>query len=207
MPTYNHNNTPIFPQQSTDDWVSTAKDGVGVYSNYQLQSRVQLLQDMPLDRHVPGEGRHPHNVQMSRWFTGEGQINIQPLADPGGDPDTRPTYLRFDHLEWHGVPSAQQLGGDYGHLPGRVTSTSRYSNWIYDGIKPQGEPLADPGHAPRNLGDAGVAATFGRTNPMDHQSKALSAQGPLEDPGDTYVSPDSHFSPKTWRGLPSAKAL
>lgn len=210
MPTYSNNNLPVFPQRSTSDFVHPFK-GVGTYSNYQLNSTTQLLQDAPLEHHVPGEGRHPHDVQMSRWFTGEGQINIQPLAEPGGDPEFRPTYYRFHPLEWKGVPSAAILNGDdWGHLPFRQYIYTHYSNYLYDGVGDQNNRLADPGHYPRSLGDEGAPATFGRTDPWDFQSKSIAAAGPLEAPGHNIEYGEDHtkhFDPKRWRGVPSARAL
>ncbi len=204
VPTYYHNNTPIFPQRDVNDFVHPVK-GVGSYSNYVLNSTTQLLQDAPLSDHTAGTGRHPHNVQMSRWFTGEGQSNIQPLANPGGDPDVRPAYYHFGYLEWHGLPSAAILDG--GHDPDRVTDYSRWSNFFYRGLGDQNNPLKTPGHGLRYITDTGVAETFGRTDPYDHQAKSLSGS-PLEDPGlNTYETEDTHFGPKQWRGLPSARAL
>lgn len=205
MTVYFNNNTPIFPQRDAGDFVHPVK-GVGSYSNYVLNSTTQLFQDAPLSDHIAGEGRHPHNVQMSRWFTGEGLANQQPMANPGGDEDTRPSYLRFDHLQWHGVPSAAILDG--GHEVGRVTDYSRWSNYFYRGLGDQNNPLKDAGHGLRDLGDEGVAATFGRQNLLDRSTVGLGAEGPLEDPGmNSYETEDTHFGPKQWRGLPSARAL
>lgn len=208
MTVYNHDNTPKFPQRSTDDFVHPVK-GVGRYSNYQLNSTVQLLQDAPLQNVVPGEGNEPHDVQMSRWFIGTGQTNIQPLSNPGGDEDVRPSYYEFHFLEWKGVPSAAIInGGDYGHLPFREWIYTWYSNYLYDGVGSQNNRLKNAGHYPRMLGAEGTAATFGRTDPWDFQSKSISEAGPLEDAGiNSYDTEDTHFDPKRWRGVPSAQAL
>ena len=204
MPTYTNGSLPIFPGRSISDFIHPIKGASGEYSNYSLSSRVQALQDGPLNDHVPGEGTQPGDYQMSRWFMGVGIQNQQPLANPGlGGYDSGKSEIN----EWDGVPSAKALSGDYGHAPYRVTAYSWYSNYIYDGVNDDKQALSSPGHELRYLGDVGAAASFGRTDPLDHQKNAIAPTGVLENPGNDGATSYGNFQPKVWKGLPSARAL
>ena len=128
MPTY-----PLPGQsQNTNDFVHPVK-GVGVYSNWAIFSTNQLLSAMPLSDHTPGEGRQPHGIQMSRWFTGE--ETSFPMSNPGMGDRLDAEYQRFHPLEYKGLDSTRQLAGDYGHEPQRSLYYSLYSNLIFDGLE------------------------------------------------------------------------
>lgn len=56
--------------QKESNWVNTYTGKVGVYSNWSLMSNQHLLDGAPNTHHVPGTGRHPGDVFMSRRFLG-----------------------------------------------------------------------------------------------------------------------------------------
>lgn len=195
---------PIFRGQNSNDWVHDWKGTKGEYSNYSLMNGNQPLADMPYEDHVPGEGYHPSDTHMTRVFLGH-EDNIQPLKDPGVGP--RADGYRNNMLEYKGVFGV--FKGDWGHEHNRGQDYELYSNWVYDGL-PGHEPLVDPGHAPRLMGDPDAANSFGRFHPWDHNSRAV-GEAPMEDPGQTlpegFDNEYGHNRVHEWIGVPSAKAL
>lgn len=177
-------NLPKFPQRDIKDLVDPSGKP-GEYSNSDVHSTTQLLQDAPLKDTVSGEGDQPGDVAMSRAYTGKDD-GVQPMADPGLGEDTG---VGTTPLEWNGVPSAKVLDG--GHEP-RTTEYSNYSNQKYDGLGDQNHRLLDPG-SDRVVDGEGD---------LNYQKSSLSA-GATEDPGTVK----DVFQPKAWQGLPSARAL
>lgn len=198
-------NTPRFSGRSTGDYEHPYK-GAGTYSNWSIFHGDGPLSVFPAneENHVPGTGRHPHNVQMSRYYTGL-EDRTQPLDDPGMGPELTWHRKYSDVITIQGEGAQKAFGVDYGHED-RVTSYSRWAEYIYRGVTPA--PLADPGHEFRRLNE-GTANWFGPTEPLQYHGVSKT---PLHDPGATIEDKpqglDYAFQKvQEWKGVPSAKAL
>lgn len=196
-----NNDNVRLPQRNSGEFVHPYK-GTGKYSNYDLWSTTQLLQDAPLEVHEPGDGRFPHGLLWSRIF--RGLEVLDPMGEPGsGD---RLEGFRYRPLEHKGLEVSEAFPGDFGHEPGRVTTTSYYSNWKFDGLVGR-QPLEDPGH---DLGADSPWATFGHFDPYNYAAKSVTPT-PLDDPGSPlpsgYDNPYGKNRVREWQGVPSGKAL
>lgn len=195
---------PVVAGRSTSDFVHPYK-GLGTYSNWSIFAGNGPLSGMPENEdHVPGTGRHPHDVQMTRRFLGT-DFDSKPMEDPG----------RGAELTWHHKitdvwakqgEGAQDVFSDFGHED-RVTSYSLWNSWIYRGTTPA--PLRDPGHEVRGLNDEGTANWFGAKTPWIYKGVTPT---PLNDAGTTIddkpAGLDSAFQKvNEWKGVPSARAL
>lgn len=197
---------PILPGQNTGEWAHDETGEVGEYSNYSLQSSTHLLEDMPINDHVPGTGYHPHDVFLTQVARGVFRYAPMELKKFSHGGQSAP-YLRHSDWEYHGLDGAKVFRGNWGHDGTRVLSTSRHSNLFYYGV-PSGDATLD-GHPIRYYGDAGVPSGFGRTQPYVNQGVTDEA---LENPGVTLankpVGPEYGFQDvNEWHGVPSAKAL
>lgn len=193
---------PILPGQNTNEWRHVVTGEKAVYSNWQLMSETQALEDMPLEHHEPGTGRHPHGILSSQMFTGEQRYAPMELSkySHGGQ---RAAYLRFDHLEHHGVPAGDMFAGDWGHDGTREFNFSRFQNWGQLAV-PSADKTLD-GHAIRYYGDEGVASGFGRYRPYENQGVG---EDIMADPGQDYEEGRYGFEKvNEYFGVPSAKAL
>lgn len=193
-------NTPILPQQDASEWVHPRK-GAGTYSNYAIWTTTHLFDGAPHEDHEPGDGRHPHGLMMSRWYRG-----LQPAGEPTKDPGkgTRLEGFRFRPLTYKGIEGI--ISGSYGHHD-RVTSTSRYSNWVFDGLEDlQALRSTTLGHAARGIGEDGAAATFGRFQPLDYLARCVNGTSILHGGQD---KPDrdhllGHNRVNEWNGITRA---
>lgn len=203
---------PIFPVLDGDDNVNPYTGEVEKYSNWSIFNTSHLLEGTPRNNHVPGEGRHPHGLKMSRLFEGLEDAE-QPLDGPGLG--ARQTYDgRYGPLENKAAGNNKVFKAVYGHAPGTpVEGTGQlywWSNFEYAGLD-ESKQLVDPGHAARAIGATGTANTFGRFNPNDPSGrndseiadgtfgKAVPATSDSEQIGFNKVN--------EWHGVTSAKAL
>jgi hypothetical protein len=166
----------------------------------------QVLAEMPTEgSHVPGTGYYPGDVAMTRRFLGDDTQS--PTDDPGLGPDT--SYM--GHITWpNPVPSAEAMGGAYGHELGRDSDYARHTN-----LEPhQGVPSADKtlvgGHLPRLQEDAPQTGG-GATAPFINKGVGEAAE-PMDDPGREKPEVNAegiygHQHVNEWKGVPSAKAL
>jgi hypothetical protein len=194
-------NRPILPGQNENEFVPPWRDSPGVYSYFPIWSSTQLLEDMPINKHVPGEGRHPHGLQMSRWFLGLQNDTL--LGNPGLG--TRIDGMRFNPTLFRGLVGA--LEGTSGQSNPNLTY-SRFTNFVFHGLEID-KTLVDPGHSARGVDGEGTAATFGSFGPLDPGAKALFQ--PMEDPGQAlpegYDNSYGHNRIQEWHGVPSARVL
>lgn len=204
MPVFYTGKRPVLKGRNANENVNPYTGKVGVYSNWSIFNPSNVLDGAPNVNHVPGEGRFPHALQMTRRYLG---IDTQaPLDTPGLGPE----------LEWHNkVVTQYSLKGqdgqdvfpdEFGHLD-RKTSYSLREVFKFNGITP--EPLKDPGHTYRVFGDPGIANWFGPRQPW--MNKGVTEQ-PLEDAGlslDDKPKGLEYGFPKQneWKGVPSSKAL
>jgi hypothetical protein len=194
---------PVLRGRSTTGNVHPYK-GAGVYSNWSIFNDSQILEGAPNEDHVPGTGRHPHDLQMSRRW--RGLDTEAPLDAPGLGPE----------LEWHrnfkdlyalkGEGAQDVFKSGYGHQD-RETSYSLWEPWSFKGHGTA--PLNDPGHGIRDFGDEGTANDFGRRNPWLYHGVN---DTPLADAGDPIADKptglDHAFQEiNVWKGVPAAKAL
>lgn len=187
----------IFPEKSNT--LGGADRSVGVYSNYSLFAP-GVLTGAPDHNHVPGEGRHPRGLALSRRFNGLDTKN--PLDNPGSG--ARLSYHRQRMLEYKGLDATRAFPAGFGQEFDYEGEYS-YNNFIKDGVG--AGALDDPGHAPRD-DTTGAPATFGAFAP--YENKGVSAQ-PLNGSNQTYPEVEDgdygrgHVN--EWRGVASAKAL
>lgn len=161
---------PILPGQNVNDLVHPHK-GVGRYSYWANYTQTQLLEDAPLEDHTPGEGRHPGDYAMSRWFLGV-DVAGKELADSGKG--TRIEGGRFRPWEYKGLNDIFVEG--YGHPSDEEGPYATWSNWQYEGLADL-QALADPGNGE-------TAATFGVFKPWEHESRMVTDPA-LKDGGQT----------------------
>lgn len=204
---------PIFPILDGDDNINSYTGEVEKYSNWSIFNPVHLLQDAPLEDHTPGEGRHPHDLHMSRVFQGL-EDDEQPLREAGDGP--RLSGFRYGPYLNRAAGNNLVFKASYGHAPGTPIAPSGqiywYSNFVFGGLT-QEQPLKDPGHAPRLIGATGTASTFGRFIPEDPDPTRTD---PLTgtDYGQTVPTtntvednPYGRNRVNEWFGVPSSKAL
>lgn len=180
------------------------------YSNYSIFNTSHVLEGMPNEDHVPGTGRHPHGLKLSRIYRGL-EDRTQPLDDPGMGP--RQEGARYRPLENKAAGNNLVFKAGYGHdidTPVRENGDIySYSNYKHDGIT-QPYLSGDYGHTVRAIDTDGTANTFGRFNPNLTSDRHVGPQ-PMEDPGDTlpegYDNEYGHNKVLEWRGVTSAKAL
>lgn len=188
---------PIRPQKNSSDAVHPTR-GEGVYSYWDIFNSTQLLEDMPIDNHLPGTGYSPHNLQMSYWYRGLG-FQQYPLTAPGlGD---RIDGMRYRPWEYKGTDGQGVFSGTWGHA-NRVTD---YSQWDrYDDSERITHLKSTSGHGIRLIGDSGVANSFGRFQNWIYKG----VEPTLNDPGQSGEPSDyGHYDALEWKGVPSAKAL
>lgn len=190
---------PVTKGRNSNDEVHPWKGTAATYSNYSIYNTSHVLDGAPNTDHVPGEGRHPHDLQMSKWSS-DGNATA-PISNVGGG--ARLEGFRYRPLEYKGTDGQAVFQSDFGHEQGRVNGYSTYSNFEYDGVPT--EPLADPGHTARSEGGA---ATFGAFAPYVNKGVTVT---PLNDPGESIPTDYDHPYGKNkvaeWRGVPSSKAL
>lgn len=203
----------IFPVLDGDDNINPYTGDVEKYSNWSIFNPVHLLDGAPYATHVPGTGRHPHDLFMSRVFQGY-EDGVQPLKDAGDG--TRLDGFRYGPWENKAAGNNLVFKSAYGHAPGTPVFPSGqlywYSNYVYAGLT-QDQPLIDPGHTARLIGATGTASTFGRFIPDDPDPTRVD---PItgEDYGQTVPAtntvednPYGRNRVNEWFGVPSAKAL
>lgn len=188
-------------QEKTNTLSGRARTAVGVYSHYALFGS-GVLDGAPDNNYVPGSGRHPHGLALSRRFVGLDTKNA--LDDAGSG--ARVSGARYRPLEYRGLPGAAALNTvSLGHAP-RVTSYSKYDNFIFDGVG--AEALASPGHARRSIGAVGAPSSFGAFDPYVYKGVSTAA---LAGSSTTYPTGyDSEYGRNRvneWRGAPSSRAL
>lgn len=211
---------PILRGQSDSDWVNSFTGKVGVYSNWSLMSKSHLLDGDPQANHVPGTGRHPHDLFLSRRFTGLDTKN--PLDAPGLGPRVFYGPLageggRYHPWEFKGLTADRAMPSGYGHVAFRVTSYSFYVNWFFHGL-PADQQLLNPGHGIRpisvgastNIKDGtGPAATFGYFNP--YLFKGVISAKEVNNPGQALPTDRDHLGGHNrvneWWGITSSQAL
>lgn len=190
---------PVLKGKNSNDAVHTWKGTVGTYSNWDLFNTSHVLDGAPNTNHVPGEGREPHGLQLSRWFNG--LRDKWPMDGAGSG--ARIDGMRYRPLEYKGSESQKVFGTAFGHQD-RVTSYSYYSNYVFDGIGV--EVLDDVGHVRRATS---TAFSFGAFDP--YINKGISTT-PLNDSGHAFPETDDNTyygfeKVNEWKGVPSAKAL
>jgi len=192
---------PVLPQQDSTEFVHPLR-GVGNYTNYALYSTTHLFDGAPLEDHEPGDGRHPGNITLSRWYRGLDPAG-EPMEDPGEG--TRLENHRYRPTMYRGL--AEVFHDNFGH-PDRVTSYSLYERWSFKGV-PEADPLEtdELGHPVRGVDGEGTANSFGRFNPMNYGARAAMPT-PMEDPGqplpEGYDNPYGHNKVKEWQGISKA---
>lgn len=191
---------PILPQQDSTEFVHPLK-GVGKYSNYSLYSTTHLLDGAPLEDHEPGDGRHPGNITMSRWYRG-----LEPAGEPMEDPGQGERLA--DHRYRPSIYKGAQpvFPRSFGH-PDRVTSYSLVDRWSFKGVAGN-DPLDTDslGHGLRGVDGDGTANTFGRFGPYDYQSKMVD-EPVMADPGQAKPDRDhmyGHNRTREWFGVSKA---
>lgn len=187
----------VFPEK--ENTLGGADHSIGVYSNYSLFAP-GVLTGAPDNDHVPGEGRHPSGLALSRRLNG---LDTQsPLDDPGSG--ARLSYHRQRMLEYKGLDAARAFPVGFGQEFDYEGEYS-YNNFIDDGVG--AGALDSPGHEPRD-DTSGAPATFGAFGP--HENKGVTAQA-LEGSNQIYPAVlDGAYGRghvNEWRGVASAKAL
>lgn len=197
---------PIIKGKNSNDAVHFWKNKKGEYSNYDLFNTSHVFDDS-FAHHVPGEGRHPHGLQMTRRFRG---IDTTAPMDAAGS-GSRLSYHRTHPQLFKGLDTAKALA-NAGHAPRRFAFTFSRNNTVdfFSGV-PSANPLLNGGHAARKIGAAGTANTFGRFNPVQPVGQATAplagADGgvPAAGVGQRVNYGFEHVN--EWVGVPSAKAL
>lgn len=191
---------PILPQQDSTEFVHPLR-GVGTYSNYSLYTTTHLLDGAPLEDHEPGDGRHPGNITLSRWYRG-----LEPAGEPMDDPGNgiRLADHRYRPTIYKGSDGV--FPRTFGHHD-RVTSYSLVDRWSFKGVAGN-DPLDTDslGHTLRGIDEDGTANTFGRFNPLNYEGRAVSPVV-MKDPGQTKPGVDNlygHNRTREWRGVSKA---
>lgn len=183
----------VLPEQNVNDLVNPYKEGAPKYSYWVNYTQTQLLEDAPLEDHTPGEGRHPGDYAMSRWFTGKDDAS-QPLNDPQ-HPEIAEAGRSFKPWEYKGLDEI--FHDDYGHADDEEGPYATWSNWKFSGLD-ELQALDDPG------ANKVTAATFGAFHPWEHESRAVS-DGVLKDGGmdipEGYDHPYGRNRVNEWRGV------
>jgi hypothetical protein len=193
---------PVTKGRNSNDAVNPYKGSAGTYSNWSLYNTSHVFDGMPNVNHVPGTGRHPHGLQMSRWYRGEDTK----FPMDGVGTGNRIEGMRYRPLENKAVGSAKVFQPTYGmSVEERRARGYSFDDYSHDNRQNR---LEDIGHTLRFIGAAGTAATFGRFDP--HVNKGVSAQ-PFDDFGqplpEGYDNPYGRNRTLEWRGIPSAKAI
>jgi hypothetical protein len=197
---------PVLRGKTAADDVNPYTGERGVYSNWSIFNPSQILDGAPNSDHVPGTGRAPYGLQMSRWYTGLDNA-VQPLDDPGNGPALS-WWTPLATLTAKQGNDAQDIFYNFGHAK-RTTTYSLWENWIYRGVNQAGIQTSSYGHVQRRFNTNGTANWFGTTDPYQYHgaSKQL-----LENPGvaraDKPVGNDHGFQDvNEWKGVPSTRAL
>lgn len=199
---------PVLKGRNFNDAVNPYKGKAGTYSYWNLYNTSHVLDGAPDNNHVPGEGRHPHAIELSRMFLGLWNAAAFPLVAPGLGP--RLAYFRTKPLEWKGVTSSNAVGNP-GHAPRPGAFT--YSRWntrnFFLGV-PSANPLLNGGHAERGINGIGAASSFGRFGPNAFHGLTVDAAlfgGGKAKPAATDTTAYGHKHVDEWFGVTSAKAL
>lgn len=196
---------PVTKGRDSDNSIHPYK-GVGVYSNWALMNTSHILDGAPNTAHTPGDGYHPHDIQLTRRYLGleTHGTQVEELRDAGGG-------TRLDYHRWH--PNENKAAGNnlvfkfgFGHITRQVD----YSNWdAYDDTYRQ-RRLDDPGHSIRYTGDDGVVEGMGAYRPNINQGIT---DEPLENTVQKYPVAGKYNTDygrnrvNEWHGIPSGKGL
>ncbi|HJS83570.1 MAG TPA: hypothetical protein VJ742_12125 [Nitrososphaera sp.] len=205
MATFYRGPRPVLQGRNSNDAVHTWKNKVGNYSNWSVFNTSNVLDGAPDENHVPGEGRHPHGVQMSRRY--RGLDTDSPMNDAGSG--TRLSYHRTHPWEYKGLDSTRAMA-DPGHE--QRTGVYTYSRWSttnqYHGV-PSANPLLNSGHLKRGVDAEGTANSYGSFDPHIHKGiippPLSDTSGTRPEAGTAGVYGHEHTT--EWFGVPSAKAL
>lgn len=204
MATFYVGSRPVLRGRSTANMRHTTKNKLGTYSYWANFSSDQVLTGFPDTAVTPGAGARPGNRFLSQVFNGT-TLYVHPLANP-----TEDGYgYRFKPLQYKGLAGAGVFTSGYGHVD-RVTSTSRYSNWVFDGL-PSAEaiPNATLGHGART-DKTGAPSSFGTFIPDEFKGLSVAAVFTAGYGQAIPADADSDYGRnkvKEYRGVPSAKAL
>jgi hypothetical protein len=206
MALYYQGSRPVLRGRNSNDNVNPYTGKAGVYSNYSIFNTSQILDGAPNHNHVPGTGRFPYDLQMSRYFTGL-EDRTQPLDDPGKGPELT-WYVKYSEVITRQGEGAQDIFDDYGHED-RVTSYSLWEPWTYRGVTDT--PLRDAGfgHVERGVDAPGTANSFGTLGLFVYHGTSAR---PLDDPGVALANKptgnDHAFQRiNEHKGVPSSRAL
>jgi len=195
---------PVLKGRNSNDAVHPNKGVVGTYSNWSLFNTSHVLDGAPNNNHVPGEGRHPHGISMSRRYNGleTHSSQVEELRAAGGG--VRITGMRYRPLENKAAGNNLAFISGYGHID-RETSYSLVDH--YDDTNRQVQ-ISDPGHVRRGVDAANTANSFGAFDP--HIYKGVPT-GQLDDAGSARPTGYDNSYGKNrvleWRGVTSARIL
>lgn len=181
---------PVLKGRSTKHMIHPQK-GEGVYSFWHLYSTDHVLDGAPTNNVVPGEGKFPHGLQMSRWFTG---AETKFAIDNAGD-GPRVAGARFGPLEFKGTVS---IFASFGH----VATENAYHVSIY---KFKG---VDASKQLASLGTGPTPVNVGGFTPLDYHG----VDKALDNPGQVvttvpFSDPYGHNHVLQHEGVPSSKAI
>lgn len=210
MATFYHGYRHVLRGRNGNDNVNPYNGRKEEYSNYSIFNPSQILDGAPNENHVPGTGRHPHGLHMSRIYRGL-ENGIQPIKNVGGG--ARLEGFRYRPLENKAAGNNLVFKSGYGHKVGTpVKGQEQYGHvdWIYDGVTKK--PLSGTfGHKVREVDAPGTANSFG-TFQTNNPAFYKVGPDPMEDPGNsqTFDQTDNslaHQEVNEWKGVPSAKAI
>lgn len=193
---------PVLKGRDADNMVNPYKKTAGTYSYYPLYSTEHVLDGAPTTNYVPGSGKYPHGLTLSRAFTGKDNA-VQPLKKAGSG--ARISGMRFHPLENKGPIGVYVFDSTFGHQT-RTTSYS-YNRRYEQTFKFQ--RMARPGHVLRYTSQNGAASSFGSFGPYLFKGAGDGAFGATYGQAipDGYNHLYGHNRVNEWRGVASAKAL
>jgi hypothetical protein len=194
---------PVLKGRDADQNINTYTNEVEEYSNWSLMNPSHVLDGIPATPHTPGDGYHPHGLNLTRYYNGDdSESRIRSLRDAGSG--VRIDGMRYRPLENKAAGNNLVFGSSYGHEP-RATDYSLIDP--YDDTDRQ-RRLDDPGHAIRAIDATGTAASFGYFDPYVYKGVTTVSLGETTQ---AYPTDFDHEYGKNrvneWRGVTSAKAL
>lgn len=193
---------PILPQQSSGDWTHNVTGEKGNYSNWQLQSDTQLLEDAPLSNRLTDPSEYSDFNVVMQEYLGLFEYNPMELQKYNHGGQSVP-YMRHAIFQHHGPESTRAFPEGYG-------DEVDPADWpLY--YKERGVPSQvrlDGGHPQRLYGEG--AANMGPFKPYEYRGVDGDV---IEDPGtslSTKQGDEGTYGFKRvqeWNGVESAQAL
>lgn len=184
-------------------------NGVGKYSNWDNYNTDNVFDGAPNINYVPGSGRFPHGVKLSKLQLGTDLTVQGPMKNVTVGAAPALTWYRkySDLFPLQGRDGQSAFHSGYGHLD-RVTSYSLWDAWTFHGVNNPPFKTSAMGHAARKPGQNGAANDFGIREP--HINKGVT-KTPLNNAGSVLPTGYNNLGGKNkineWRGIAAATAL